>query len=277
MSRSKLENRSFDGAKIHILSMEPAIVKSYRLAFNFRGFLPMEPAMGSLERIVGFQDEEMAAANRGPPSRPLHQYEKPECHGGLIELSADDYERLMRTEGVSGDRHLEIRGYEEVVVTAVPYDASKPPVQAVALRTFPLSRLAHDAAPSARYMKILRQGAAELGLAKSYQEFLADHPVQKTPSWVRMIAFPNLVFTMTFAFSKLSWANGVARLQYQLMYLVYACPTSTLPIRLLSNILHSILMLPGFFIGASMLCYRQLTGRRLALSVERFLLPASNT
>jgi hypothetical protein len=273
MSRSKLENRSFDGAKIHVLTMEPATVKNYRLAFNFRGFLPLEPAMGALEHIVGCHDEGWAAADRGAPSRPLYPYEKPECHGALIQLSADDYEKLMRTEGVSGDRHQDMRGYEEFVVTAVPYDPSKPPVQAIALRTFPLSRLPRDAAPSARYMKILREGAAELGLAKCYQEFLADHPVQITPAWVQVIAFPHLVFTMTVVFSKSPWSNWIARFQYQLMYLVYACPTSAPPIRLLSNISHSVLMLPGCFIGMCMLFYRRVTGRRLALSVERFLLP----
>lgn len=274
MSRSKLESRSFDGSKIHVISMEPAVVHNYRLAFNFPGFLPLEPSMGGLERVPGCSDENDAAEkDRGKPSRPLYPYEKPECHGALILLSADDYEKMMHTEGVSGDRHEDNRGYEEFVVTAVPYDKSKSPVQAVALRPYPLSRLPHDAAPSPRYMKILRDGAAELGLSPCYQEFLAKHPVHTTPIWVQMIAFPNLVATMTLTFSRSRWKSRITRLQYKLMYLVYACPTSAYPLRLLSNVAHAILMVPGCVVGMGMLGYRRVTGRRLSPSVERFLFP----
>jgi hypothetical protein len=273
MSRSKLESRSFDGSKIHVMSMEPAVVHNYRLAFNLPGFLPLEPAMGGLERVEGCSDEHDEAENDrgGTPSRPLYPYEKPECHGALILLSADDYEKMMHTEGVSGDRHEDNRGYEEVIVTAVPYDKSKAPVRAVALRPYPLSRLPYDAAPSPRYMKILRDGAAELGLAPCYQEFLAKHPVHTTPIWVQMIAFPNLVTTMTLTFSRSRWMSRVTRLQYKLMYWVYACPTSAYPLRLLSNVAHAVLMVPGSVVGVGMLAYRTLTGRRLSPSVERFL------
>jgi len=45
MLRSKLENRSICGNKIKIVSMEPAYVENYRLAFNMRGFPPLEPGM----------------------------------------------------------------------------------------------------------------------------------------------------------------------------------------------------------------------------------------
>jgi hypothetical protein len=46
MLRSKIENRGFNGTPIEIMEMEPAVVKGHRLAFNMRGFPPLEPAMG---------------------------------------------------------------------------------------------------------------------------------------------------------------------------------------------------------------------------------------
>jgi hypothetical protein len=266
MSRRNLENRIFHGEKIHVLSMEPAVVHNYRLAFNFRAFLPSEPVMGSLEH-VGVDEN---ALERGNPSIPLYPYEKAECHGALILLSADDYEKIMHSEGVSGDHHP-VRSYEEVVVRAVPYDSTKSPVQAVALRAYPHARLSRDAAPSARYMKILRDGAAELGLSKCYQVFLAAHPVQVTPVWLQLVALPNLVLTMSLMFSESRWPTQVIRFQYTLLYLVYVYPTSPAPLRMLSYVAQAILLIPGSMAGLGLLAYRKLTNTRHPPAVERFL------
>lgn len=224
--------------------------------------------MGSLENIALDENE----PERGTPTLPLYPYEKPECHGALIQLSADDYEKVMQSEGVSGN-HFPVRNYEETVVTAVPYDKSKSPVQAVVLRVYPHVRLPRDVAPSARYMTILRDGAAELGLAPCYQAFLQTHPVQMTPLWLQIVALPNLLLTMSFylAGSSSPWSKHLTRFQYNLMYQVYACPTSSAPRRWLSYILQGLFLLPGSVLGLGLLGYRVVTNTRHPVPVEMFL------
>ena len=85
--------------------MKPAVVPGHRLAFNMRGFVPLEPGMGSLEPV-------------NATSKPLLAYEEPECHGALIKLKPDMYERVMRSEGVGNPNQTSPQGYEEIVVTA---------------------------------------------------------------------------------------------------------------------------------------------------------------
>jgi hypothetical protein len=46
MLRSKVESRGVNGTKIELLDMEPAYDKNYRLAFNMKGFPPLELGMG---------------------------------------------------------------------------------------------------------------------------------------------------------------------------------------------------------------------------------------
>jgi hypothetical protein len=48
MLRSKVINRGINGTIINIRSMVPAKVSNYRLAFNMRGFPPIEPAMSGI-------------------------------------------------------------------------------------------------------------------------------------------------------------------------------------------------------------------------------------
>jgi hypothetical protein len=269
MLRSKLENRSSRG-KIEVLSFEPAIVHNARLAFNMRGFVPLEPAMGSLEPTT-YEEGEC-------PSRPLLAYEKAECHGALVLLTPENYLKVMESEGVSSDNPNNSQtGYEEVVVTAVPYDTSKPPVQAVALRARPESRLLQDPAPSARYMQILRQGAAELGLFKCYQDFLAAHPIQQTPTWIKQVAVNNLIFTFTLNSmiarrrpsgggrgggnnnNPMSPRNALSRMQSWILFRLYVPPTRPVALRQLSDLATAAVLLPGATAGAIIRLYRHVT------------------
>ena len=87
LSRKKLENRSICGKKISILSMEPCIIPNHRLAFNTRGFPPLEPAMGSLEPLPSFYEtihnhddgdfDKLEQQRR--LSKALKSYEREEC------------------------------------------------------------------------------------------------------------------------------------------------------------------------------------------------------
>jgi hypothetical protein len=265
MLQSKLENRSSKG-KIQALSFEPAVVHNHRLAFNMRGFVPLEPAMGSLEPVESTERDDGGRR----PSRPLLAYEKPECHGALVLLSPEDYEKVMESEGISKN-NLNSSGYEEVVVTAVPYDTSKAPVLAVALRARQHVRLHRDPAPSKRYMQILRDGAAQLGLAESYQNFLASHPVQHTPGWIKQLAVHNLIFTFTLntALNRGGTAAGggnpmarrslVSKIQTWLLFRCYVPPTRSAFKRALSDAAVSAVLLPGALAGVGIRWYRHVS------------------
>ena len=228
MLRSKVENRSLNGT-INLISMEPAIVPDHRLAFNMRGFLPLEPGMGSLEPLGGVKK-----------SRPLLAYKKPECHGALILLDSENYEKVMQSEGVS--HNSTNQGYEEIVVDAYPYDSSTP-VKAVALRAKPHVRLTRDPAPSLRYMTILRQGAAELGLEAEYQDFLTQHPVQNVPVWLRRIAVNNLVFT--FIVSNKFKMRAYSKFQSWLLFGLYDPSVQKGPRKILTDVMSAAVLLPG--------------------------------
>jgi hypothetical protein len=257
MLRSKLENRSSNGT-IEILSMEPAVVHGHRLAFNMRAFPPLEPGMGSLEPIDS-------------NSKALLAFDKPECHGALVQVSSEDYIKLMASEGVGLNTSTTGNGYEEVVVQAVPYDTNYPPVQAIALRA--VRPLRKDPAPSERYMMILRQGAAELGLTKDYQLFLQNHPSQVVPRMLQRIAVYNLIgmFSINQLFK--TW-RGVSQLQSRLLYLVYV-PSTILASGArrkwssrLSIIVQACILLPGFVLGWTL---RNIVGAQESPFVKRML------
>jgi hypothetical protein len=236
MSRKKLQNRGINGTKIEILRMEAARVPNYRLAFSLRGFPPLEPAMGSLESI----------GDSG--HAPILAYHRPECHGALVKLTAENYEKLMRSEGIDPNpTEGQRQGYEEIVVDAFPYGPFRRSVPAVALRARPQSRLSHDACPSARYMKILREGAHELGLKPCYQKYLADHPIQELTPWQKKQAFYNLMVVWSLSF-RLK-IRSLSRLQSRLLYLAYSGPNEGAFQRWLSQVMTAIILLPGAILG----------------------------
>ena len=257
MLRSKLENRSVNGSKIEILSMEPAVVLNHRLSFNLRGFLPLEPGMGSLEPVVDSS------------SQPLHAYGQPECHGALITLTVENYEKVMRSEGVGHVNGSNPGGYEEVVVTAIPYDRRKQPVQAITLRARPHVRLQQDPCPSERYMTLLKQGAAELQLQPDYQHFLSTDPVQQNPVWLKRIAVNNLIFTSTLSF-RLKW-RGWSRIQSWCLFQAYVPSTAPLVRRMVSDVLMAVLLLPGAVFGCLYRLFLTATKRELSPMIQRFV------
>ena len=280
MLREKVENRAVDGSKIQIQSMKPAVVPNYRLAFNMRGFPPLEPGMGSLEPVPTSKTSSDDNNEDATYSKPLLAYKNPECHGALIKVTPENYEKIMRSEGVGSGSGNSDQGYEEIVVEAYPYDNSnsllskflpsqrQQPVLAVALRAKEKSRLDVDPCPSERYMTILRTGAKELGLKECYQEFLQQHPVQQTPQWLKKIAVYNLLTTFTLSF-KLKW-RGISRIQSWFLYRVSVNPTSPSSIaKLCSDVLTATILLPGAitaFVGISLI---ELTGKEVPPMVTR--------
>ncbi|KAL7529724.1 hypothetical protein ACHAXR_003122 [Thalassiosira sp. AJA248-18] len=245
MSRTKLENRSICGSKINILSMEPCVIKNHRLAFNMRAIPPLEPGMGSLEPLSQENTE------------ALHSYEREECHAALILLSAEDYSKVYTSEG--GGRGKS-QGYEEIVVTAVPYDSNKAPVQGVAFRVREHKRLSKDPCPSQRYMDILKEGAKELGLKECYQQWLADHPVQITSPLLTKIAINNLFFTLFISFRMKfqAFSNLQSRLIFTLAYVPSNDPSALK--QAYGQVMTGLLLLPGAVPGLFMKYYQRAKG-----------------
>lgn len=264
LSRKKLESRSICGSKIRILSMEAAVVPGYRLAFNMRALPPLEPGMGSLEPVTEDSSDSSGA---------LYPYCRNECHGALIQLDSEEYEKIMRSEGISHqtnnktDVDPNLIGYEEIVVTAQPYGKNRPPVQAVALRARPHFRLKRDPCPSKRYMQMLRDGSKELGIDPVYQQWLNDHPVQIVPKIIQRIAIRNVLWTFFLGrrktFSKFIPVN---KLQSWLLWQVYM-PTVSQQRSITSNLsllasyfITFLILFPGCVLGTILLQYYKIMG-----------------
>lgn len=244
MSRKKIENRGINGTKIEIKTMEAAFVPNYRLAFNLRGFPPIEPGMGSLEPV-----------NSG--AKALLTYEPGECHGALIQLTPENYEKVMRSEGVGNGQGDQ--GYEEIVVDAYPYEHSQSPVKAVALRAREHVRLTFDPCPSPRYMSILREGAEELGLKQCYQEFLKHHPVETLARWQRKQAIFNIFFMFSMS-SLLKW-RGLNQLQSRILFFFYTSDSSRKVRKTLSVAMTTLILLPGSLMGLALYQVLELLGK----------------
>jgi hypothetical protein len=266
MLREKVAGRSSDGqGDILMEDFQAAVVHGHRLAFNLKGFPPLEPGMGSLEPVFDNENEINKNSKTKQPktSKALLSYHSPECHGALIKLAPDQYERVMKSEGIGSKRS----GYEEIVVTAVPYDTSQPPVQAIVLRARPHAKLHKDPSPSLRYMTILRQGAAELQLKPCYQEFLAQHPVQKTPKWMRKLAIQNLFFT--FSVGKLLNWRGLSRLQSWFLFRVYVNSSAGKVRCAVSNALTAAILLPGALAGMLLTTVNKWRGKEPSPMMQR--------
>ena len=244
MSRKKIENRGLNGTKIELQTMEPAVVPNYRLSFNMRGFPPLEPGMGSLEPV-----------DSGVKS--LLKYEHGECHGALIKLTPENYEKVMRSEGVGNGRSDQ--GYEEIIVDAYPYGKPGKPVKAVALRARDHVRLNYDPRPSVRYMSILKEGAKELGLRPCYQDFLERHPVQVVTKWQRKEAIFNVIFMFSVS-AMLKW-RGLTNIQSRLLFLFHSFDSFGTIGKLFGVTMTSIILLPGALMGLMMYQIMELTGK----------------
>ena len=217
MCRDKVENRAA-GSKLELLDFQPAVVRGHRLAFNMRGFAPLEPGIAGLEPC-----------------------QTSECHGALITLTAKEYERLMASEGgTPGD-------YEEVIVPAVPY-AGGEPVHAIALRAREHARLDADACPSERYMRLLIRGARELGLKPSYIAALEKQCTQAVPTGLRQVAIHHLFLVSALFRLHL---RSIVRAQSWLLWRAYVPSTERRRLRrLLGNGATAILLAPGAILGA---------------------------
>lgn len=171
---SNLCNETFRGNRgIRPLSQINVLVPSLRLTFDLPGIPYHEPCFAN-------------SANRDPESDTLTQsdYHKDRWHKGMVgcvyEVTPSDYAHIIATEGGGSS-------YQDILVTCYPLPAdsdtvpSSPTTAPFKAHTLfatispgtPRSRPDPSyAQPSARYLKLITDGAAELNLPQEYQVYL---------------------------------------------------------------------------------------------------------
>jgi hypothetical protein len=230
--KAKLTNRGLNGTKINIQKFEPGYVNNYRVAFNVPGFAPIEPAMAGIEPC-----------------------EHSECHGALVTISANEYQKLWLSEG--GGRKLP--GYQEIIVHVHPYPhrnhsngSNIRTIPAISLRAADHIRLKRDRDPSSRYMSIIKKGAEELGLISSYQDMLGNTPVAKPSKILQWMSRQHL-YTTSYLF-KFTWCGlgvgmSIQRCISRLCLLLYASSSRAWYIRFLSELAMAVVLVPGCLFG----------------------------
>ena len=98
LNAEKRQSRGVNGTGIVSRSVLPAVVKGFRLAFNLPMFPPVEPGMAALAKAREGEDDS--------------------CHGLLLELTNEEYQKMWASEGGLAQRPP----YEETVVEATTYD-----------------------------------------------------------------------------------------------------------------------------------------------------------
>ncbi|KAK5119154.1 hypothetical protein LTR85_007768 [Meristemomyces frigidus] len=202
---SNLSNETFRGNRgIKPLSQVNVQVPTLRLTFDLPGIPYAEPCFANTGARDPNNDPPRADAARstdnektpllGDMNRDKEGYHKDQWHKGLIgvvyEVTAQDYAHIIATEGGGS-------AYHDILVDCHPFVSSNPkePVpQNPTLPAFKAHTLFAPAAPagedppkdggrfqrpdvsyaqaSARYLKLITDGAAELGLPYEYQDYL---------------------------------------------------------------------------------------------------------
>ena len=243
MLRSKIVSRGINGSSIEVLEMRPALVRDHRLAFNMRGFPPLEPGMGGIEES---------------PAE--------ECHGALCTMTAENYEKLWQSEGGA----MPNPGYEEIVVEAEGYGLPQR-VRAVALRARPHVRLRRDADPSQRYMRMLVDGAKELGLTSEYVAKLEAITTQRATGVLRMLAVQHLFFATLLFRPRLRWAGRAISAMLWVAYVPSSHPTALR--RYVGNACLSVLLLPTAFLGTLVRLGMWATGKEIPPMMKAVMQP----
>jgi hypothetical protein len=106
-------------------------------------------------------------------------------------------------------------------------------------------------------MTILIQGAKELQLKPCYQAFLASHPTQIVPGFLRVVAMYNLLFL--FSVSSVLKTRFFSRLQSWLLFRFYVPSTAVAPLQSASHALTTCILAPGALCGLILKGYYSVT------------------
>lgn len=215
---SNLSVETFRGKRgIKPLSQVNVQVPSLRLTFDLPGLPYVEPCFANTGRRDPNNDPPRAAQQsvldeKANPPEQRRDYRKNRWHKGLLgvvyEVTPEDYAHIIATEGGGAS-------YHDILVDCHPLDSSDPgesvpqkpatpPFKAHTLfapATMPGEEPPKDggrfqrpdtsyAQPSARYLKLLTDGAVECGLPHEYQDYLrAIHPYTVTTQKQRLGQF----------------------------------------------------------------------------------------
>lgn len=178
---SNLCNETFRGVRgIKPLSQVNVLVPSLRLTFDLAGIPYAEPCFANSARRI-------PDAPCSKPDEP--SYHKDRWHKGLVgvvyEVTMSDYAHIIATEGGGSSYHdILVDCHVLPHANTVPANPTTPPFKAHTLfaptvqpdeacGTDRISRPDPSyAQPSARYLKLITDGAAECDLPAEYQEFL---------------------------------------------------------------------------------------------------------
>jgi hypothetical protein len=219
---SNLSNEKFRGDRgIKPLSQVNVQVPSLRLTFDLPGIPYAEPCFANTGRRDPDHDRPLQILSNATSTEkaPLlghekrkDRYHKDRWHKGLIgvvyEVSPEDYAHIIETEGGGAS-------YQDITVDCHPLPLGEPEAPVPQNPTLPPFK-AHTlfapsippdepppkdggrfqrgdpsyAQPSARYLKLMTDGAHELGLPYEYQDYLKDiRPYTKTTARQRVGLF----------------------------------------------------------------------------------------
>jgi len=216
---SNLSNETFKGNRgIKPLSQVNVQVPSLRLTFDLPGLPYAEPCFANTGRRDPANDppRKTSVSREGSEFLSQHEthekYRKNRWHKGLVgvvyEVTPEDYAHIIATEGGGAS-------YHDILVECHPFDSSDP-AESVPQNPKTPSFKAHTlfapamgpgeeppkdggrfqrpdtsyAQASARYLKLLTDGAAECGLPYEYQDYLKSlHPFTVTTQKQRMGLF----------------------------------------------------------------------------------------
>jgi len=227
---SNLSNETFRGNRgIKPLSQVNVQIPSLRLTFDLPGLAYAEPCFANTGRRDPNNDPPRKDAQEGLDEKaPLlggrsggRRYRKDDWHKGLVgvvyEVTPGDYAHIIATEGGGSS-------YHDILVDCHPFESSDPTVPVPQNPTTPAFRAHTLFAPatpsgenppkdggrfqrpnisyaqaSARYLKLLTDGADECGLPNEYQEYLhALRPYTMTSNKQRLGQFIYLSLWMPF-------------------------------------------------------------------------------
>ncbi|KKY17872.1 putative gliotoxin biosynthesis protein [Diplodia seriata] len=184
---SNLCYETFQGKRgIRPLSQINVVVPSLRITFDLPGIPYTEPCFsnsGLRDSTLGNEDE--TASEKTPLLAPTSEYHKDRWKKGLVgvvyEVTLSDYAHIIATEGGG-------TGYKDVLVDCYPLDdedsvPDQPTGQPFKAHTLfaPSDRGGRlkrpdpsYAQPSARYLKLITDGAEEHRLPKDYKDYLYE-------------------------------------------------------------------------------------------------------
>lgn len=158
---SNLRSSVMAGRGITPFAVEKVVVPSHILTFDVFGLPYSEPAMASVARHPATSHDNRAVkCNAVPETEPLP------VHGVVYLLSHQDYLRLIVSEGAG-------IAYRETEVDAYQICGGGKIVAQTLMARYPFRP---NAAPSARYLGLLVQGAVEHELPMPYQNYLKSLP-----------------------------------------------------------------------------------------------------